>query len=168
MILRRYALTCLAALLLAASALAQEPHPPFEDFHQATEAILALPVRAPAADFSARQLEVAAHCNPEKARLSIVSLSWEPASSPSLISQRLDISKFQDGFRRGAFLATAELPKTQKAVGVDGPEPGVNYYWRVVSKTRDGGMTSEIGRFDVPVCPWDEPDQGEKGPSPRP
>ncbi|MGI9263956.1 MAG: hypothetical protein ACR2QU_03435 [Gammaproteobacteria bacterium] len=44
------------------------------------------------------------------------------------------------------------------AVHVEGLTGGVNYYWRVLSSTNEGWVSSEVIRCQAQVCPVDEAD----------
>ncbi len=139
---------------LAGAALAHSD-PEIEVFHPVTPeeaAIELLPAAAPAV---ATGLESAVRCSETKVRTAVVTLRWQ-AGAVSGGSQRIDISKLRDGFATGRYETTPRLPREQAAAGVEGAEPGINYYWRVLSEVAGGWTSSPIGRFEVPVCPWDE------------
>ena len=61
------------------------------------------------------------------------------------------------GFDKGRYQTSGQLPHGQAAAGVEAPEPGILYYWRVLTETPAGWIPSTVERFEVPVCPWDEP-----------
>jgi hypothetical protein len=46
-------------------------------------------------------------------------------------------------------------PMHDRAITVQGLEPGLNYFWRVLSATASGWITSEVVRCQAPVCPVD-------------
>ncbi|MCB1037510.1 MAG: hypothetical protein KDD47_27005 [Acidobacteria bacterium] len=129
--------------------------PAFEPFHPASAEASVRP-RAAADPLSAgHELSHEARCNPEKRRAALVTLSWQPSRSATPTVQRVEISKFHEGFEVGRFETTDPLPRNAATVAVDAPEPGVNYYWRVVTEEAAGWVTSPVERFEVPVCPWD-------------
>lgn len=121
-------------------------------------------VAEPRPSAMAAGLESASRCHPEIRRASLVFLRWRPPSAEGLLDQRVDISKFRDGFAKGSFEATRPLPRATEAVAVEAPEPGVNYYWRVLTQTVDGWVSSPVQRFEVPICPWDGKELGDAPP----
>ncbi len=152
--------TVLAMILTAGSGLAPSAwaDPPIEDFTPVSPpeaAIAILPADTPGA---AGELGYSARCHPTKQRAAIVDLGWQTAGEQSAGEQRIDISKFPRGLATGRYDTTRRLPGTMTAAAVDSPEPGIAYYWRVLSKTDDGWVASGVERFEVPVCPWDQPD----------
>ncbi len=155
-----------ASLLLCALPIrsASGNEPTFEAFRPAAPDQLGAPVVPGSPATTALALAYESRCNPEKRRAAIVALGWEAASGGNLLGQRVEISKFRDGFSRGHFEATRRLPLATSAVAVDAPEPGVNYYWRVLTETPEGWAASPVGRFEVPVCPWDKEDLEEPTP----
>ncbi len=140
------------ASLVATAAFAASPVESFVPASASDQAISPLPPGHPAASDA---LRAAAQCNESKPRMSIVELHWQPSSIDGLLMHQVDISKFRDGFAKGRFKTTRELASATKTVAVDGPEPGLNYYWRVRTKTSAGWAASRVGRFEVPICPHD-------------
>lgn len=156
----------LAAMLassgLAGTALAQGPRAA-TDFRPATAEDLARTIvpgetPAPGAGLSsAAGLRAAARCDQETPRASIVSLAWTPANGEAVSGQRVEISKFHEGFERGPFETTGTLSPQTATVAVNAPEPGIRYYWRVLTARGDGWRASTVERFEAPVCPSDPP-----------
>ncbi len=150
-----------AAFAAEAPAETFAPLPPGE-----SQAAVLPPASAPAAT----ELSAAAGCHSTKHRAALVALSWRPASAGSdgvppegskwglVADQRVELTKFRDGFRTGRFQASRQLAAAAESVAVDSPETGINYYWRVLTLTAQGWAPSATGRFEVPICPWDEPD----------
>jgi len=110
---------------------------------------------------SVSQLEAVARCHETKARTALVALRWSTAGAEAGGTQRVDISKLRDGFATQRFSTTRLLTGATDAVGIESPEPGINYYWRVLTATPDGWVSSRVERFEVPVCPFDPVDPGQ-------
>ncbi len=161
------------ALLLATTgwpALAADP--PIEAFVALPPEESSVAVLPPGATPAAGELAAAAACHPTKHRAALVALSWRPAGQdgatadgpdapPAAVpaaDQRVELTKFRDGFGTGRLLATRRLATEVNAVAVDSPETGINYYWRVLTLTAQGWAPSATGRFEVPICPYDAPD----------
>ncbi len=138
--------------LISTAVLAGSPIETFVPASASDQAISPLPPGHPSASDA---LRAAAHCNESRLRFSIVELHWQPSQVDGLLTHQVDISKFRDGFANGRFDTTRELTVGTTTVAVDGPEPGLNYYWRVRTKTSAGWAASPVERFEVPVCPHD-------------
>ena len=41
-------------------------------------------------------------------------------------------------------------------------DAGVNYYWRVLTRTADGWIVGATGRFEAPICPADDDEEDGK------
>ncbi len=157
-----WSLILAAAATLAAGAAADPP----------VEAFAPLPpgdngaVLPPGSAVAAGELSAAAECHPAKRRAALVALRWRPAAATDetaapeglTADQRVELSKFRDGFGTGRLVATRRLPAAVGAVAVDSPEPGIHYYWRVLTWGAGGWTPSAVERFEVPVCPYDQPD----------
>ena len=59
-------------------------------------------------------------------------------------------------FRDGEFEAITELPEKASSYEWDAGEPGINYYWRVVSLINGESFVSEVARAEAAICPVDE------------
>ena len=81
---------------------------------------------------------------------------------------RLDLSKLRDGFETGRFETSGPLPAALEGATVAGPEPGIHYYWRLLTLTPEGWVTTSEARFEAPVCPWDPPSLPTEAPADRP
>ncbi len=167
MSLRPYACILWSIALSGGAALAAEV--PVEIFAPLPAAERQVAVLPPGSASAASELAAAARCHPEKRRASLVGLRWQPTATgrsgdaseegdlPSL-AQRVELTKFRDGFNTGRLEATRRLGTAIDAVAVDSPETGINYYWRVLTLNEQGWAPSAVGRFEVPICPWDPPD----------
>ena len=143
--------------------LAAQSAPPIEPFvsYAPDETELGvLPLGTPG---GADHLDATASCHETTPRAALVGLRWSAASSEAGGTQRVDISKLRDGFATDRFAVTRLLPGDTTAVGIEGPEPGINYYWRVLTETPGGWVSSKVERFEVPVCPFDEVDPSRFG-----
>ncbi|MEM8649907.1 MAG: hypothetical protein AAGF54_05195, partial [Pseudomonadota bacterium] len=69
--------------------------------------------------------------------------------------QRIDITPFRNGFESNSFDTIGELESTRSEMVWDGGEPGINYYWRVLTRTPEGWVSSDISRYEAPTCPVD-------------
>lgn len=82
-------------------------------------------------------------------------LSWRaPAGSAE---QRVDLTFFFQGFQSGDFVATPTLPPGQTAYLLLDTEPGVQYQWRVLTRTTDEWVPSDVATFRGAICVVDEP-----------
>lgn len=102
---------------------------------------------------AATALKAEARCSIEK-RVGIGRLSWQPADLPGS-QHRVDMTGFRDGFQTGNFVIIGPLAPDQFEIELDSGEPGINYYWRVLTLTEDGWVPSEIKRLPWPICPVD-------------
>lgn len=107
-------------------------------------------------EVSTPRLDNATECIDGAPRISRVELAWTAPDLP-VLAQRLDVSKFRDGFDNGRFETTGEIDPAVRSGIVDTGEPGIYYYWRVLTRTGAGWVSSATARFEVPVCPMDEP-----------
>lgn len=150
-----------AGLLLApvlCCTLAAQSAPPVEpvaSYEPGESELEILPIGAPG---GAGRLEATANCHETTPRAALIALRWAPASGEAGGTQRVDISKLRDGFTTDRFSSTRDLPGVTTAIGIEAPEPGINYYWRVLTATPGGWVSSKVERFEVPVCPFDEVD----------
>jgi hypothetical protein len=70
--------------------------------------------------------------------------------------QRIDITSFRDGFQKAERYETVvQLSGRASSAEWKGGDPGVNYYWRVLTLTPQGWVPSEIARYEAPICPVD-------------
>ena len=158
--IRQSALAGILPLVLCCSLAAQSP-PTIEPVvpYEGSETDLAiLPLGTPG---SASQLKAGARCHETKPRTAQVVLRWSTASPVAGGTQRVDISPLRDGFATDRYSTTRLLPAAIDAVGLESGDAGINYYWRVLTATPDGWLSSPVERFEVPVCPFDEVDPGQ-------
>jgi hypothetical protein len=101
-------------------------------------------------------LSFTARCLDTNPRVARVDLAWR-LGDPRASGQRVDITKFREGFATGRFDVTPRLADRVESVAVEAPEPGINYYWRVLTETVSGWVSSPIERFEVPICVSDGP-----------
>jgi hypothetical protein len=162
MSLRTYA--CVLMLAAASAWTAFAAGPPIEAFAPLPPEEAGTAVLPPGSATAASELSAAPACHPAKRRAALVALHWqpvpgsEPGRDETPVAQRVELTKFRDGFRTGRLEASRRLAAAVEAVAVDSPETGILYYWRVLTLTPDGWAPSAVERFEVPICPWDEPD----------
>ena len=82
-------------------------------------------------------------------------LSWRAPAEGT--EQRVDLTFFFQGFESGNFVATPTLPPGQMAYLLLDTEPGVQYQWRVLTRTTNEWISSEVATFRGAVCVVDEP-----------
>lgn len=82
-------------------------------------------------------------------------LSWRAPAEDA--QQRVDLTFFFQGFQSGDFVATPTLAPGQTAYLLLDTEPGVQYQWRVLTRTRDEWVSSDVALFRGAVCVVDEP-----------
>jgi hypothetical protein len=101
---------------------------------------------------AATELKATVWCSETRPSKGMAALTWKVAEEPG-IEQRVDFSMYRDGFERAAFETTGPVAPRQSSVQVDGLEPGINYYWRVLTRTSVGWVTSETARCEGLTCP---------------
>ena len=125
------------------------------DLQRAAEPILGAPqsyekgVQTPDA-----QLAVDARCSRARVRKSDVTLQWT-VTRAGTTALRVDLTDLSDGFATGKYV-TAELAADETRFEFADASPGINYYWRVLTKSNEGWTFVGSGRFDAPICPKDE------------
>ena len=83
-----------------------------------------------------------------------LTLRWE-LSKAQTEPQRIDITKFPNGFQRGEYLTSGERAKDERGLIFQEGEPGIFYYWRLLTKTPTGWAVRGTGRVEAPICPVD-------------
>ena len=102
---------------------------------------------------AARELSVRADCDRVNAGLPLAVFSWTPPDEYDG-RQRIDITPYRNGFASDD-LESIRLEAKQTTLEWSGGEAGINYYWRVLTRTPDGWVASTIARYEVPTCPVD-------------
>ncbi len=97
----------------------------------------------------ATNLEAEVGCSDIELRQGIAKLRW--INSPLGSGQRIEFTKFGDGFERGEF-ETMGLPPDQSSGVWEDLEPGLNHYWRVVTLHGNTWVPSETATFMGPIC----------------
>jgi hypothetical protein len=74
---------------------------------------------------------------------------------------RVEVTPFRTGFDRGEYETIAVVPVTQSNLEWSEGEPGINYYWRIVTQQEDESYVSDVARFQPEVCPvdWASPEE---------
>lgn len=147
--------TAISLALLAGAATAAEPPP--TSFRQATQIEGKTPMASRDSGPAPTALGHESRCSEAVFRTAEIDLSWSPAAAAEGRRQRVDVSKFRDGFEKGRFETSGVLAASRRDARLLAPEPGVNYYWRVLRDTGEGWVSSPVERFEVPICPWDKP-----------
>lgn len=141
-----------STLALAVSATAQEATR-FLPFAPVSEEAAALEIAPGEGPRSASRLTHETGCSETKLRTGEVFLAWTPASGG--LAQRVDVSKFRDGFETGAYETSGPLSGALDRAALEGPEPGIRYYWRVLTDTGGSWAASATERFEAPTCASD-------------
>jgi hypothetical protein len=142
-------------LLISVAALAQT-HPSVATFTPVNEEEAAAAIRPAGTPGGAADLAYSAHCLDTNPRQGLVALTWAPGAALAG-GQRIDVTKFHEGFEVGRFDASAVLEASVRTISLQDPEPGIYYYWRVLGETSDGWVASAVARFEAPICPSDGP-----------
>ena len=148
--------TATALWLLVAGAALSQVDPGVETFAPATREQTSIALLPPNTPGGAEDLSFTARCLDTSPREGLITLTWRSAQAGAS-GQRVDVTKFHEGFDVSRFDASRRLDSNFEAVGLQAPEPGINYYWRVLTATPSGWITSQVGRFEAPVCPSDGP-----------
>ena len=127
-----------------------------DEFRDATRRDTEIELLAPFAAGAAGSLDFVADCIDGNPRTRRIDFAWSPSATGAL-AQRLDISKFRAGFESGRFETTGALDSDRNSATLDMGEPGVRYYWRLLTQLSGGWVPSTIERFEVPICPLDSP-----------
>ena len=142
-------------LMIAGAAVAQL-HPPVTTFTPAGNDQTAIVLLPPGTSGGATNLEYVADCLDTSPREGIIAFAWTPGERVGN-AQRIDVSKLREGFATNQFDSSPSLAADLRAVSLQNPEPGIYYYWRVLSETPSGWIASPVARFEAPVCPSDGP-----------
>lgn len=99
-------------------------------------------------------LKVEANCDRVKAGQSRVVFSWVK-SEKTEGKQRIDITPYRTGFSSEKYETVGELKPEQNSFEWSGGEPGINYFWRVLTLGPNGWVESDTARYEAPTCPVD-------------
>ncbi len=143
-----------AWLLFAVAAVAQL-YPPVVPFTPAGPEQTAIALLPPGIAGGATELGYTVDCLDTSPREGIIVFAWQPGER--LAAQRIDVSKFPEGFDTNRFDASPNLAADLWTVSLQNPEPGIYYYWRVLNETPSGWIASPVARFEAPTCPSDGP-----------
>lgn len=158
--MKRTALCCclLAAIVVPTMVSSQPPTVQFVEPDAETVAVELLAEPAsydrPSSD-AFTELEAVGQCSRTKPRGIEVTLGWEVTRSP-IEAHRIDITMFRDGFAKGRYVTSGERPAAERQLIFDAAGAGGYYYWRLLTKTPQGWVVSGTGRFEAPICPFDE------------
>jgi hypothetical protein len=121
------------------------------------------PILQPGGPSAATDLRVEARCSPTQPGTRSATFMWRVAKTRGQ-GQRVDVTMFRDGFRseKPRFETVAQVPGTQDSAPWDKGEPGINYYWRVLTLTAKGWVPSQTSRYEAPICPVDSTPEPRK------
>ena len=117
-----------------------------------------LPILSPGGVYAATGLVAKVSRSQTQPGKAIATLSWTATNEPGR-QQRIDITKYWDGFERGRFNTVGPLTPGQSVVELNNLEPGIDYYWRVLSLTPQGWVPSQTARCAVRAYPVDRPEK---------
>jgi hypothetical protein len=100
---------------------------------------------------AATNLRAVGECSMTTPRQDIVRFTWVPAASTGR-AQRIELTEYKGGFASGQLLLTKGLSKEQSSHAWKQSEPGILYYWRVLTLQPGGWISSEIADFYGPTC----------------
>jgi hypothetical protein len=155
----RSCLIGLSSVLMLSCTLAAQVRPPVEPVEPFVASDSEAEILAVGTPGAASDLAASARCHETMPRAALVALEWRPAGAETGGVQRVDISKLRDGFATDRYETTRALPSATGAIGIEAPEPGIHYYWRVLTASPGGWVASEVERFEVPICPFDPVDE---------
>lgn len=102
---------------------------------------------------AASNLTVRSDCDQTDIGRPLAAFSWTPAGR--LGQQRVEITPFRNGFSLRRVEVIGEVAPDRATLQWRGGEAGINYYWRVLTRTPDGWVASRAARYEVPTCPVD-------------
>lgn len=102
-------------------------------------------------------MKAQARCSTVVPRGIDVMLHWDVKQADAK-AYRVDITELRDGFAKGRFLTSGERPPAERLLPFEDAQPGLYYYWRVLTSSDAGWVVSGAGRFDSPVCASDVED----------
>lgn len=116
--------------------------------------LTAVPVRTPPAGVTeggsgATSLSSLGFCDPDSPATAAMALTWRSARAGE---QLVAISTRPDGFETGRYTVSENLPATQEQYAVSPVEPGGVYYWRVLTRSGQGWIASQVATFTGPTC----------------
>ena len=100
-------------------------------------------------------LQGVGECSRTEFRGIVAAFGWE-VTRAQIEAFRIDVSLFRDGFKAGRYLTSGELAVAERQLVFEDAQPGMYYYWRLLTKTPEVWIVSGHGRLETPVCPVDE------------
>jgi photosystem II stability/assembly factor-like uncharacterized protein len=110
-----------------------------------------LPLLSPGLPNAPTDLMGEVRCDPVRLT-STAQLTWK-APRAGGGQQRVDVTAFRDGFQTANFVTFGPLPPDQFQVELSSGEPGITYYWRVLTLTESGWAPSRTARLPWLGCP---------------
>jgi hypothetical protein len=109
---------------------------------------LATAGEAPAA---ATKLTATVGCDPATPGRPTGELTWAIAK-PRGQAQRVEMTILPDGFEKGEFESSRELPPDQSSLSWQQFRGQATHYWRVSTKQGGEWVPSEVKKFQGPLC----------------
>jgi len=156
-ILSSFALVAAVSLV---PSLARAAELPTVAFTPPDEVALAIPITVEPASYarptqdSDVELTATRRCSRTRLGGRDVIMAWKLSQAQSEV-QRVDVTKFPNGFQSGDYLTSGERPAADRGLMFEEPEPGIFYYWRLMTKTPGGWVVRGTGRAQAPICPVD-------------
>jgi hypothetical protein len=146
------------SLLLCGAAVADQRHPAFAKADGAATALETTSQPAhyeTASSNGSADLTVVAECSETRPRAADVTFRWTMPRGAAEAA-RLDLTMFARGFANGDYLTSGVLDATtEREIFFAEADPGIYYYWRLLTRGPDGWAVAANGRFEAPVCPFD-------------
>jgi hypothetical protein len=145
------------ALLVATTASVAQERPAFAPVSDAGRAI---EINSQPASYElangdgSTELRVSASCSHQRPTRSDIVLGWDlPGAAAAEI--RVDVTGYSEGFATGRYVTSGARSAARRSLTFLDGEPGVNYYWRLLTRTAEGWTVRANGRFEAPTCPND-------------
>ena len=109
------------------------------------------------------RLQAHSECSAVEPGVSIGYLSWDTREIRRG-RHSVEVTPYRNGFDRSEYQTIAIVPWSQSTIEWREGEPGINYYWRIVTQQADKSYVSEVARFQPEVCPvdWDIREQSNE------
>jgi hypothetical protein len=99
--------------------------------------------------------------DPAQPARALVKLQWTPASQQGS-EQRIVVTIFSDGFRRGAFDVSSPLSSNQTSLVWDKLQGEAIHHWKVLTLQPSGWVLSQTGTFEGPTVIRDHIDRSDR------
>jgi hypothetical protein len=78
-------------------------------------------------------------------------LRWVVARPPGS-AQQVALTMYREGFEKGKFEMSRQLPPDQTSLQWEKLQPGIYYHWRVLTRQGKEWVASETSSFQAPIC----------------